>query len=42
MKKRINVFAVLMFLLVLASYVAAAKGIGHGHAHGHYGFFSGG
>ncbi len=39
MKKRFDAMAVLMFLLTLAFYVAAAKGGGHGTGHG---FFSGG
>lgn len=41
MKKRIDLVAVLLFLVALAVFVAAAK-VGH-HPHGGgYGFFSGG
>jgi len=35
-KKHVNIVSVVLFLVVLASLVAAAKG------HGTYGFFSGG
>ncbi len=39
MKKHVNLFAVMVFLLALASFVAAVK---TGHGHGGYGFSSGG
>ena len=38
MRKNINVVGVVLFLIALASFVAAAKG----HGAGTYGFFSGG
>ena len=38
MKKHINVVAIVLFLIALASFVAAAKGGGHST----FGFFSGG
>ena len=40
MKKRINLGAVLMFLLTLALFIAAAKG--HGNGQLGKGFFNGG
>lgn len=41
MKKRIDVVAVLLFLVALAVFLAAAKAGHHPHGTG-YGFFSGG
>lgn len=38
MRKHINVVAIVLFLVALASFVAAAKGGGHST----FGFFSGG
>jgi hypothetical protein len=42
MKKRIDVVAVVLFLLALAVFFAAAKVGHHGHGGPGYGFFSGG
>jgi hypothetical protein len=39
-KKKIDLYSVLFFLLTVAYFVAAAKG--HGHGHPGKGFFSGG
>lgn len=38
MKKHVNIVSVVLFLIALASFVAAAKGGGHST----FGFFSGG
>jgi len=39
MNKHVNLVAVMLFLIALASFVAAVK---TGHGHGGYGFSSGG
>jgi hypothetical protein len=41
-KKRIDLVAVVLFLVALAVLFAAAKVGHHSHGHGGYGFFSGG
>ncbi|HWJ32580.1 MAG TPA: hypothetical protein VNR59_09590 [Gaiellaceae bacterium] len=41
MKKQINLVAVMLFVIALASLVAAVK-LGHGHGGNTYGFSSGG
>jgi hypothetical protein len=39
MKKHLNLVAIMLFVIALASFVAAVK---TGHGHGGYGFSSGG